>query len=53
MQQPYRLEGIVLHDVGGVEHTRFDFPPIAREESDISIIWRLYFSHTTQRPCNQ
>ncbi|WP_145515681.1 AAA family ATPase [Yersinia aleksiciae] len=34
MQQPYRLEGIVLHDVGVFEHTRFDFPPIECAEQD-------------------
>lgn len=34
MQQPYRLEGIVLHDVGVFEHTRFDFPPIECAKQD-------------------
>lgn len=34
MQQPYRLEGIVLHDVGVFEHTRFDFPPMECAKRD-------------------
>ncbi|CNI69975.1 putative ATP binding protein SugR [Yersinia massiliensis] len=34
MREPYRLEGIVLQDVGVFEHTRFDFPPIECAERD-------------------
>jgi len=34
MQQPYRLEGVILRDVGVFEHARFDFPVIEDAEAD-------------------